>query len=327
MKVCAYSVRKEDEDHFLRTAADELGIEVSITSLPPEPATVKKAEGSACISILGTPMTAELIGRFHSIGVSMISTRSVGYDHIDLEAAKQLGLSVSHASYPPGSVADYTLMLILAGLRHFNTILRRSEIGDYTLPGLCGRELSGLTVGVVGTGHIGAAVVQRLTGFGCRILAFDGKPSASVSKVASYVDFPKLLKESDVISLHIPATGGNRHLIDRKAIEGMKDGVLLINTARGSIVDTDALIKNLESGKVAGACLDTLEGEGAVFYHDFRMKSAGLPELAILKDMPNVIMTPHVAFYTDSAVEEMARSSLKSCLLESQGKANPWKVV
>lgn len=326
MKVFAYSVRPEDEAPLFKSIGPELGLEVRLTDQPAAADTAQLAKGAGGISIIATPMKADLIKRFRDLGVQIISTRSIGFDHIDLKAAQELGMRVSHASYSPGSVADYTVMLMLAGLRRLKAILHRGDIEDYTLDGLCGRELGASVVGVVGTGHIGAAVAARLTGFGCRILAFDGRQSPEVAKVADYVDLPELLKQSDVVTLHVPANDGTRHLIDAQALAGMKNGALLVNAARGSIVDSAALIKALESGHLGGACLDTLEGESPVFHHDLRGAISGLHELSILKDMPNVIVTHHVAFYTETAVRDMVTSSLKSCLLNFQGQPNPWEV-
>lgn len=326
MKVFAYSVRKEDEGHFFKEIADELGVTIGCTEQPPTLTTVNMAAGFDYISIVITPIDSALIERFRDLGVKMISTRSVGFDHIDLEAAKRLGMPVGHATYSPGSVADYTIMLMLACLRNFRAILRRADIGDYTWQGLRGRELSRMTVGVVGAGHIGAAVIQRLTGFGCRILVFDTYRNEQVAALATYTELQTLLRESDVVSLHVPGGKETDHMLDAAAFAAMKHGAVLINAARGSLVESEALIKALESGQIAAAGLDTIEGEGTVFSRNFKAKPTGLDALSILKDMPNVILTPHVAFYTETAVREMVEASLKSCVLDAEGKQNPWRI-
>lgn len=308
MKLFVYGMRPFDELEFFEAACAEHGIELGYTPKPCTASTAALAAGSQVVSVNTQLMDAALLDQLHNCGVEAIATRSIGVDHIDFDAARALGLGVSHAIYDPESVADYAIMLLFMLLRRIPQTLDRSRLQDYTLRGKIGRDIRGCTVGVVGTGRIGTATLQRLSGFGCTLLAFDKRPNAAAAQVASYVDFDELLRASDVVSLHAPATTANHHLLNARAFNLMKPGAFLVNTARGSLVDTWALIDALERGAVAGAALDVLEQEDDLLYRNH--VGAVLPHraLAILRSFPNVILTPHTAFYTDVDVRQMASS-------------------
>ena len=248
-----------------------------------------------------------------------ICCRSIGYDHIDLEKARELGMKISNADYPPEGVANFAIMLMLMSLRKAGHILKRGEAQDYSLQGKIGRDISTCTVGVIGTGRIGRTVLQHLSGFGCRLLAYDLYPNDEVKKIAEYVPLETLLAESDVITLHTNATEENHHLIDTKAIERMKPGVTIINTARGKLIDSDALLKALESGQVGAASLDVLENENGLYYYDRMGDVIPNTELAALRAMPNVLLTDHTAFYTYEAVKSMVLSVLESAAAFAEG--------
>jgi D-specific alpha-keto acid dehydrogenase len=271
---------------------------------------VELAAGNRCISVgHKAEITAPLLGALRGAGVRHISTRSIGVDHVDVAFAESVGMSVQNVTYSPDSVADYTLMLMLMGVRGAASILRRADGHDYRLADEPGRELRDLTVGVIGTGRIGAAVVDRLRGFGCRILAGDQRPSASVD----YVALPELLQQSDVVTLHIPLDAATHHLLDRHRIEQMRPGAYLINTGRGALVDTEALVDALEEGRLGGAALDVLEGEDGVFYTECRGEPLERPLLLRLHRLPNVIISPHTAYFTDHALRDAIEASLLSC--------------
>ena len=222
--------------------------------------------------------------------------------------------------YPPNGVANFAIMLMLMSLRKAGHILKRGEAQDYSLQGKIGRDISTCTVGVIGTGRIGRTVLQHLSGFGCRLLAYDLYPNDEVKKIAEYVPLETLLAESDVITLHTNATEENHHLIDTKAIESMKPGVTIINTARGKLIDSDALIAGLESGKIGAAGLDVLENENGLYYYNRMGDVIPNPELAALRSMPNVILTDHTAFYTHEDVESMVRGVLESAVAFEKGQ-------
>lgn len=326
MKIMIYNCRT-DEAELLDGFQKKYGVELLHSTRSPAAETVRLAEGCECISMITTPMKEELLRLYRAAGVRFISTRSIGYDHIDLAAAQRLGMRVGNVSYSPGSVADYTVMLMLAAVRRLKAILGRSAIQDFTLPGIRGREMHNLTVGVVGTGRIGRTVLQDLSGFGCRLLAYDLYPNDAVRGIAEYVPFDELLRQSDIVTLHMPATDENYHRIDRDAIAKMKDGAILINTARGSLIDTGALLDALESGRLGGAALDVIENETGLYYNDLKRDVLSNRDLAALRACPNVFWTPHMAFYTDQAVSDMVENSVRSCCLFSKGEENPWQVV
>ncbi len=328
MKVFVYSYRTFDEDVYFQKFSKEYGIELGICHQGPSMENAHLAEGYDYISILTSKMDAELIKRFWDLGVKMISTRTIGYDHIDLAAVRACGMKVSNVTYSPECVADYTMLLILMSIRKMKRILHRAEINDFSLPGIQGGELHNFTVGVIGTGKIGQAVIRDLSGFGCKIYAYDVYQSENVKKYAKYVKtVEEIYQRCDLITLHMPLFEDNFHLINENAIAQMRDGVVLINTARGALIDTKALIRGLECGKVGAAGLDVIEDEFGLYYKDLKAESLSKHDLFILRGFPNVVVTPHMAFYTDQAVSDMVKHSLLSCCLNERGEENPWEVI
>ncbi len=326
MKIFVYSYRKFDEEPYFQAIAKEFHAELGICTDAPDMQNASLAEGCDYISILTTKIDGKLVERFHELGVKMISTRTIGYDHIDVDRAWELGMKISNATYSPNSVADYALMLMLMTTRRMKFIMAKAAMQDFSLPGNIGKELPNMTVGIIGTGKIGETLIRHLSGFGCRILAYDLYEKESVKQYAQYVELSELYRSSNLISLHIPADSSNFHMISGDAIDRMKDGVILINTARGSLVDSDALIRGLESGKIGAAGLDVVENEFGLYYYDKKTDVMDNRELAILRSFPNVIVTPHMAFYTNEAIRDMVYSSIKSCRLDADGKENPWLV-
>ena len=259
----------QDEAALFRALAPRFGVLPTITEAPVSEANCELARGSRCISVgHKTEVTSSTLLAFSRAGVEYISTRSIGFNHIDVTYAESVGISVENVSYSPDSVADYTLMLMLMAARHAPSVIRRTDVHDYRLNDVRGRELRDLTVGVIGTGRIGTAVIDRLQGFGCRVLAHDSRPQTP----ATYVPLDDLLRRSDIVTLHIPLDAGTHHLLDRKRIGRMKPGAFIVNTGRGALVDTEALVAALESGRLGGAALDVLEGEEGIFYADCRSR-------------------------------------------------------
>ncbi|MDD6032856.1 MAG: D-isomer specific 2-hydroxyacid dehydrogenase family protein [Oscillospiraceae bacterium] len=327
MKVFVYSCRKFDEEALFYRFAEQYGIELGICREAPTLENAGLARGASYLSIITSKIERPLMERFASMGIRMISTRTVGYDHIDLEAAKEFGVGVSNATYTPECVADYTIMLMLMAIRKMKRIMQRAAINDFTLQGIQGRLLSSFTVGVLGTGKIGRQVIKNLSGFGCRVLAYDLFESDEVRSYAEYTDLETIYRECDLITLHMPLTPENDHMINRDSIARMRDGVVIINTARGGLIDSQALIEGLESGKVGAAGLDVVEKEFGMYYYDRKSDLLGNRELSILRDLPNVVVTPHMAFYTDQSISDMVGHSLLSCRLTEDGKENPWKIL
>src|SRR3954447_9126168 len=266
----------QDEAALFREMAPRLGVVPTITEAAVSEVNVGLALGNRCVSIgHKTQVTNAALLALSEAGVKYISTRSVGANHIDVEYAEAVGISVETVAYSPHSVADYTLMLMLMAVRHAKSVIRRADVHDYRLNELRGRELRDLTVGVIGTGRIGAAVIDRLRGFGCRTLAYDTRPAT----FADYVSLDALLEQSDIVTLHTPLTADTHHLLDRRRIGRMRRGAVVVNTGRGSLLATDALIRALEGGKLGGAALDVLEGEEGIFYADCGDRSPGSESL------------------------------------------------
>lgn len=326
MKVLAYNHRK-DETKFFKEFSEKYNVEVVLTGKSPKMETAELAKGFDCISIITTIIDSELVKKFHELGVKFISTRTIGYDHIDLNEAKKLGIHVGNATYSPNSVADYTIMMILMVTRKMKLIMERNNVQDYSLVGIQGKELPNLTIGVIGTGKIGRTVIKHLSGFGCTILAHDIYEQENVRIYSKYVELECLFKNSDIITLHMPATDCNYHMINKDSLSKMKDGVYIINTARGSLINTKDFIEAIENGKVGGAALDVIEHETGLYYKDLKGQILSNKNLAILNSFPNVIVTPHTAFYTDQAVSDMIENSIKSCILFNENKDNPWMVI
>lgn len=221
-----------------------------------------------------------------------------------------MSMAVGTVAYSPGSVADYTVMLMLMLIRGTKSILRGAERHKYTLNNLRGKELRDMTVGVVGTGRIGQAVMERLKGFGCKMLAYDCNQKAG----ANYVPFYELLSNSDIVTLHVPLAEDTYHMIGRDQMHGMKPGTLLINTSRGALVDTEALVEALQEQNIGGAALDVLEGEEGIFYNDCMQRAMDHPFLPVLQEMPNVIITPHTAYHTERMLADTVKNTIVNCL-------------
>jgi D-specific alpha-keto acid dehydrogenase len=302
---------EQDEAALFRELAPRLGVVPTITEAAVSEGNIGLALGNRCISIgHKTPVTNATLLALSEAGVRYISTRSVGCNHIDVRYAEAVGISVETVAYSPDSVADYTLMLMLMAVRHARTVITRADVHDYRLNDVRGRELRDLTVGVIGTGRIGGAVAERLRGFGCRILAYDTRPTSS----ADYVTLGALLERSDIVTLHTPLTAATHHLLDRHRIGQMRPGAVIVNTGRGALLDTEALASALESGRLGGAALDVLEGEDGIFYADCRETPIESELLLRLHGLPNVLISPHTAYYTDHALRDMVEQSLTKCL-------------
>jgi D-specific alpha-keto acid dehydrogenase len=306
-----------DEASLFREMAPRLGMTPTITAAPVSEANVGLASGNCCVSVghksrIANPTVLAL----SRAGVTYISTRSIGYNHLDRAYAESVGISVGNVAYSPDSVADYTLMLMLMAVRNAKSMIRRADLHDYRLDEVRGKELRDLTVGVVGAGRIGAAVVDRLRGFGCRVLAHDRSPKT----VAEWVTIDELLRQSDVVTLHTPLDADTHHLLDRGRFAQMKAGAYVVNTGRGALIDTEALIEALESGALSGAALDVLEGEEGIFYADCRGRPIGSSLLVQLGAMPNVIVSPHSAYYTEHALRDTVENSILNCLGFERGR-------
>ncbi|TSC64852.1 MAG: D-lactate dehydrogenase [Parcubacteria group bacterium Gr01-1014_91] len=255
--------------------------------------------------------------------LKLIATRSTGYDHIDLAAAKARGIAVANVPfYGENTVAEFAFALLLALSRRIIDADERVREGTFSPTGLRGFDLSGKTLGVVGTGHIGAHIIRMAQGFGMKVIGFDAFPNADLSHTLNftYVSLAELLAQSDIITLHVPYNEHTHHLINKENIGGIKKGAYLINTARGAVVETDALVDALKNGTLAGAALDVLEEEGDLL-DATTLLNAPHPKAEDLKillenhyliEHPRVIVTPHLAFNTQEAVERILNTTVEN---------------
>jgi D-specific alpha-keto acid dehydrogenase len=307
----------QDEAVLFREMAPRFGVRPTIVTEAVSEANIELIAGNRCISVgHKTRIENSTLLTLSQAGVAYVSTRSIGFNHIDVEYAESVGITVGNVSYSPDSVADFTLMLMLMSLRNAKSIIRRADVHDYRLHDVRGKELRDLTVGVVGTGRIGVAVMERLRGFGCEVLAYDKVTAAD----ATYVSLDELLRRSDIVTLHAPLNADTYHLLGRDNIERMKHGAFIINTGRGALIDTEALISALDSGKLGGAALDVVEGEEGVFYADCSEKNIESKPLLRLQELPNVLISPHTAYYTDHALRDTVENSIVNCLKFESGK-------
>jgi D-specific alpha-keto acid dehydrogenase len=306
----------QDEAVLFREVAPRFGVTPTITDAAASEVNIELALGNRCISVgHKTQIANSTLRSLSEAGVAYISTRSTGRNHIDVDFARSVGISVEGVVYSPDSVADYTLMLMLMAVRNARSIITRAEAHDFRLNDVRGKELRDMTVGVIGTGRIGAAVIDRLRGFGCRVLAYDHHPKIS----ADYVHLDELLQRSDIVTLHTPLNAETKHLLNRQRIEQMRPGAFIINTGRGSLLDTESLISALESGRLGGAALDVLEGEEGVFYTDHRDRSIESRLFVRLQQLSNVLITPHTAYYTEHALYDTVKHTIINCL-EFEGR-------
>ncbi len=310
MKMLAFAVDKEEIPIFEKYH-DQYGIELMMTEEKPGLHNMHLSKGMDCINVLSdTVLTPELWDQYYANGVRIAVTRTIGMEHMNVPYAKKLGIVVSNISYSPASVADYAIMMMLMLLRHVKPMLLRYAGQDYTMPGLRGRELPNMTVGILGAGRIGITTAQHLAGFGCKVLYWNRHEKPEMEPFAEYCLLEELLKKSDILSLHLASNDETYHFMNRERLQAMKEGAVLINTARGPLVDSEALIKALESGHLAGAGLDVFDGDRSIYYRDHKNQLVSHHEMAILNAMPNVLMLPHAAYFTDQAMEDMVHNSL-----------------
>lgn len=312
--IVAFDVRPDEMDDIYRCATSR---QCEIVTRPSSlsAAVLADVPKTNAISILGnSKVDAEVMKVLADRGIRYLSTRTVGFDHIDLDAARELGVKVAHVSYPPNSVAEYTVMLILMTLRRMKLVMHRAGIQDFSLAGSQGKELGNSTVGIIGTGRIGAMVAQLIKPFGTRILANDLYPKKELEGIVEYVDLDTLLEQADLVTLHAPAATENHHMINADAIAKMQPGSVIVNCGRGDLIEPEALISALESGHLAGAALDVVENDLDYFHRDVRFGTIRHRNLVLLRSFPNVLVTPHIAFYTREVVSAMVEQSVDSLL-------------
>jgi D-lactate dehydrogenase len=277
----------------------------------------------AVCSFVNDRLDAAALEALHDGGTRLLALRSAGFNHVDLDAAMRLGLPVVRVpEYSPHAVAEHAVALVLTLNRKIHRAYNRVREANFSLEGLVGFDLFGKTFGVIGTGRIGAAVARIMRGFGCRLLGFDASPSEALADTLGlhYTGLAEIYREADVISLHIPLTPSTHRLINAEALAQMKRGVMLINTGRGAVVDTRALVGALKSGHIGAAGLDVYEEEEGVFFRDLSDRGLQDDVLARLLTFPNVLITSHQGFLTREALDNIAHTTLASVQAFEQGQ-------
>lgn len=306
MKIAAYEVRP-DEKPVIESLCKEYGIELVSTPANLDPTTANMAVGCDGVTTLGqSNYCNEVLDELQGYGVKVLASRCVGYNHMNCDYARSLGFRLCNGAYAPNGVAEYTVMAILMCIRKFKKALYNTNDNDFTLKGKMGRELRTMTVGVMGTGKIGYTVIKCLSGFGCRILANDVYQNDAVRQYAEYVDLDTLYRESDIITIHTPLLPETTGMINREALAKMKDGVVLIDNARGELVDIDAIIEGVETEKIGALFMDAFPGETGIiprspqrrYYQDPRHALLQAEVPAFLRE--RVSHPPHGVLYRGS---------------------------
>lgn len=317
MKIAFYTTKPYDRIWF-EPMAEGYKMDMIFLDAPCKPNTLNLAEGCDAICIfINDQITADMIDRLCEMNVKAILLRSAGFNHVDMEAAKGRIHVLRVPSYSPQSVAEYAVAMLLTINRFTHKAYTRTRDFNMSINGLMGTELYRKTVGIIGTGKIGQSMIHILKGFDMKLYAYDLYPAQGID--VEYVDLPELFAKSDVISLHCPLTKDTHHIIDKQAIEQMKQGVYLINTSRGALIDTNALIDGLLSQKIAGVGLDVYEEESGIFYEDLSNQIIQDNTLARLMTFPNVLVTSHMGFFTSEAMQAIAIETMENAYALEKG--------
>jgi len=329
MKIAVFSTKPYDRI-ALDAANERHGHELVYLEPRLTPPTAALADGfEAVCPFVNDQLSPDVIERLAEGGVRLLTLRSAGFNHVDLEAAEAFGVVVARVpAYSPHAVAEHATGLILTLDRKFHRAFARVREGNFSLDGLLGFDLHGKTVGVIGTGKIGAIFCRIMTGFGCRVIAYDPAPSEEVRRLgADYLGLDELFGAADIIALHLPLNPRTHHMIDAAAIARMKPGVMLINTSRGGLIDTRAVIAGLKSGKISALGLDVYEEEADLFFEDLSGTVIQDDVFARLLTFPNVLITGHQGFFTAEALANIAETTLANATAFETGTGTLYSVV
>ena len=309
MKIAFFDSKPYDEDVFGQFSSESLKMKFFETKLNED--TVSLAKGFDCIcAFVNDTINSTVIDALCGYGIKLIALRCAGYNNVDIAYAKGKISVVRVPAYSPYAVAEHTMALLLTAVRHTHKAYVRTKSFNFSLNGLVGFDLYGKTVGIIGTGKIGRVFADICKGFGMKILAYDKYPDNSLN--VEYTTLDRLFKESDIISLHCPLNDESYHLINKEIIASMKKGVILVNTSRGALVDSEALLEGIRNKKIGGACLDVYEEESELFFEDNSNLIINDDTLALLMTMPNVIVTSHQAFFTKEALSNIANTTIEN---------------
>ena len=329
MKVAVFSTKPYDRRFFelanVRHGHDLTFLEARLGS---ESVILANGFEAVCVFV-NDKLDASVVERLASQGTKLITLRCAGFNNVDLAAAAKHDMTVARVpAYSPHAVAEHTVALLLTLNRRVHRAYHRVREGNFAIDGLMGFDLHGKTAGVVGTGRIGVIVCRILQGFGCKILAYDVQPNPECeARGVEYVELDELISNADILTLHCPLNPKTHHLVDAEAINRMKHGVTLINTSRGPLVDSHAVIGGLKSGKIGAIALDVYEEEADFFFEDLSNIVLQDDTLARLLTFPNVLITSHQAFFTQEAMENIAETTLSNITRFGEGNLEPGNVV
>jgi len=322
MKVAVFSTKPYDKEFLLNVNSDHRH-EFQFFETRMSEQTARLAEGFPAIcTFVNDQLDGEVLLRLFGGGTRMIALRCAGFNNVDLAAAEQLAMTVARVpDYSPNSISEYTIGMILTLSRNLHRSFNRTREGNFSLDGLIGYDIFRKTIGLIGTGKIGALTALALRGFGCRVIANDVYENHELTDHGvTYVSREELLKESDIVSLHCPLMPDTHHLINAGAIALMKQGVMIVNTSRGGLINTEDMIAGLKSGKIGSVAIDVYEEEGNVFYEDYSNKVIQDDTLARLLTFPNVVLSSHEAFFTADALQEIASQTIENLTAFERGE-------
>ena len=314
MKIAFFDAKPYDKVFFDKYSRDnEISFKYFETKLNEDTADLAKGFDGVCVFVNDT-VNAQVIDRLCGMGVGVVALRCAGFNNVDIKHALGRIKVVRVPAYSPYAVAEHTMAMLLTSIRRIHKAYIRTKDFNFSLSGLTGFDLYGKTVGVIGTGRIGRVFIDICRGFGMNVLAYDKIESPGLDNGGSvrYVSIDELFENSDIISLHCPLTEETHHIIDRRAIDKCKVGVVILNTSRGALVDAEALLAGIKSRKVGAACLDVYEEESELFFEDFSGHILDDDVLARLISMPNVIVTSHQAFLTEEALSNIASTTVNN---------------
>ena len=312
MKTAVFSTHEFERPYLIRTNGKKHDLTYYEARLTEKTVSLAKGHKAICL-FTGDDASASIMKKLNEFGVKYIALRSAGYNHVAVEKAEDLGITVARVpAYSPYAIAEHTIALILALNRKLIRAHNRVRDMNFSLNGLTGFDLNGKTVGILGTGKIGKVLIKILYGFGCKILAYDLEEDKELKEMygVRFTDCRTLCSEADIISLHVPLTPETRHIISAEQIERMKKGVMLINTSRGALVDTKAVIEGLKSRKIGYFGIDVYEEEEGLFFEDHSDEILQDDVIARLMTFPNVLITSHQAFLTNTALTNIAETTI-----------------
>ncbi|MBB1078617.1 D-2-hydroxyacid dehydrogenase [Limosilactobacillus sp. STM2_1] len=316
MKIYVYGVYNDEVPYIKEWQQEHPEVTVETTTKLLNEESVDLSKGSNGVVVFQQePYSDGTLKKLASNGITKMSLRNVGVDNINHELANKLGFQITNVPvYSPAAIAEFSVTQALNLLRRTKEFYLKLGKGDYNWAPHIAKEMNNQVVGIVGTGNIGSTAAKMFAGFGAKVIAYSRHKNPELEKIVEYVELEELYKRSTIISLYLPHVPATSKMLNEETFSMMKDGVLIINTARGPLIDENALIKALDSGRVGGAALDVLVGETKIFNQQIDEDQVDYPEFKNLLKRPNVLITPHIAFYTDQAVKNMVKMSLSANL-------------